>query len=192
MPTDIHKWIDKILKYMNPRVDVRCFIVIVLICSLVCIWINSYCTQKSGKKTKYQLTVLLAGYTFFVYLSTVLYRTSNDNIVTRIMPFWSIYEIVQHYEYQILIAVILNILVFVPIGWILYWLLEPGKRFLRCTIISFVISYTIEFSQFFLKRSIFELFDDPIYNLCGTYIGLIISMGCYRILNTIKHHGVQP
>ncbi len=108
--------------------------------------------------------VLLIAYSF-----GIIYLTLIDRDVTKrsanLMPFWS-YGHWSNVEYRWIIF--MNILVFVPFGFMLPWSAE--MKFWQTALIGFVFSVCIEALQYILKVGLCE-FDDVFNNTLGTVLG---------------------
>lgn len=77
------------------------------------------------------------------------------------MAFWKCREIVNGYD-QFVMEIILNILVFIPIGFLAGCLCQ-GKDFKKVIGIGLVVSMSIELGQLVFEKGVAEL-DDVIHN----------------------------
>lgn len=113
-----------------------------------------------------QLSILLA-YSSTIISFTVLARMDRycRNIV--IIPFYSIYGMLILEDYTFLIGVILNVLMFVPIGICCKNLIN--NKYVMF-IVSVAFSLFIEINQLVFRRGVFEI-DDVIFNTIGALIG---------------------
>lgn len=119
--------------------------------------------------------ILLLGYVFLVMCSTLLFRNESENVKYALCPFWS-----YHYLYYKMIAgLILNVLMFVPIGFFIGWSLKE-KHIHSAIAFSLVLSLFIETMQLITKRGIFNI-DDIIHNVLGGVIGY----GIFRLCKSI-------
>lgn len=96
-----------------------------------------------------------------------------------ILPFWS-YHMILNGNSILLNEVILNILLFIPTGYILSILLRKKSY---AIIVCFLISSGIEIPQLITHRGLFE-FDDIINNTLGGYLGIFL----YQF---IQRHGKE-
>ena len=76
-----------------------------------------------------------------------------------------------------------NILLFIPYGFISSYLLK-NKKFSVITILTIIVSLTIETVQYYIGR-VFDI-DDIILNLVGGICGFLIYIGLDAIRNKIK------
>lgn len=138
--------------------------------------------KKYIRKTQAVAWVLLVTYLFFVFISTVYARNDAGAYQYRLQPFWSYREVLRAGRMDLLVENFLNVLLLFPIG-ILFPALSGKIKFRHTVALAAVISYTIEFSQLFLRRGLFELVDDPFHNVLGAGIGyLIFYIFCRRHL----------
>lgn len=143
--------------------------------SVACIGTIVVIVLKGGKKgIRYSMTLLLIEYISFVLLSTVVYRTYNEEQRHDFTPFWS-YEAIKENSNDLIIVNIMNVAVFVPIGFLVGLLFRSVKLW-QVICFGSIISLLIEVMQFVLKRG-FSEFDDVMHNTLGCLIGYgIISL----------------
>ena len=124
--------------------------------------------------------VLLAGYVFLVFCSTIICRDGYPKVNYNIHPFLYI-----HSKNVIIIGErILNIILFVPIGLLSSVILNKWRP-LKVFVLGGCLSASIELLQLELKKGVCNI-DDVINNVAGCIIGyclfLIIKLcGYYRI-----------
>jgi len=124
--------------------------------------------------------VLLAGYIFLVFCSTVICRDECPKVSYNLRPFLCI-----HSKNVVIIGErILNILLFVPIGLLISVVLNK-RRFLKVLALGVCLSGFIELLQLVLSKGVCNI-DDVINNVAGCIIGcglflIIKQCGCYRI-----------
>lgn len=80
--------------------------------------------------------------------------------------------------------IILNILLFVPMGFLLPFYSDKLKRIYKIVPLGFFVTLLIEIIQYVLKLGIFEM-DDIFNNTLGTLIGYCIFMIFYHLKNKI-------
>ena len=76
-----------------------------------------------------------------------------------------------------------NIVLFIPYGFIASYLLK-NKRFSVITILTIIVSVTIETVQYYIGR-VFDI-DDIILNVIGGIVGFLIYIGLDAIRNKVK------
>ena len=111
---------------------------------------------------------LLAGYMYIVLASLVLIRTSSPAIRFQPRFLWSYIEIIKGNRY-LLWENALNILLFVPIGFLLKTI-RPKWKTRHIVYIGLVYSIALEILQLALHRGLFE-FDDMLHNTAGVLLG---------------------
>ena len=132
--------------------------------------------------------LILAGYVFLIYYSTVISRASGSETEYNLMLFWS-YRAYFSGESQLLVENVMNVVVFVPIGILLGSLIRVRGSWLITLAVGLGISVSIEAMQYFLKRGFAEL-DDVIHNTVGCLIGYgIYSVARYGYERLIHVHG---
>lgn len=116
-------------------------------------------SQRSNTPKRRVRRALLASYCLMVFAFTVFDRESTGVYRYELIPFWS-------YRAMMFDEIILNYLMFLPIG---YWLTALTKK-RKAVVIAFFFTVTIEVLQLILQRGLFE-FDDIIGNTFGAYLG---------------------
>ena len=126
--------------------------------------------------------LLLIEYIFLIYCSTVIFRTSVENVGHDFMPFWSYLAILDGRK-ELIPENIMNVVVFIPIGILLgvttsRWKMFDGrwKKGWQVALIigtGLGISISIETMQYFFHRGFAEL-DDVMHNTTGCLIGLVV------------------
>lgn len=146
--------------------------------SVFCIGVVLLLTWK-GKKTWHDIVkLLLTEYVFLIYCSTVIFRDYNPSRGHFFTPFWS-------YSRQDLLAEnIMNVIVFIPVGMLLFITQKKKMSLLKAWIIGIVsglvLSAGIEILQYFFKKGYAE-FDDILHNTLGCFIGCTL---CLLIVKT--------
>lgn len=123
-----------------------------------------------AKKTTTQsiLISLFVTYIFFILLITLIARTPADARKAELIPFWSWYEVIVNHSTSLAVEIILNVVLFVPVG-ILARL--QNFRLRPVLLFSLFFSLSIELTQYFTCRGLCEIFDDVIHNTVGSLIG---------------------
>ncbi|MBQ7300419.1 MAG: VanZ family protein [Clostridia bacterium] len=110
-------------------------------------------------------------YLIALFSLTIVYARSHIKGI-NLIPFQDLTPIYKHIPYDMLEGYILNVLLFVPYGYLLPYIKK--KPFLKQTVLySFLLSLCIEYFQFLFKRGIFDI-DDLICNTVGGLIGGMI------------------
>ena len=139
--------------------------------SIFCIGLVVFIAWK-GFKTglRYSATLLLIEYIFFLFCSTVIFRTTGATRQYDFHPFWS-YD-----RPELLVENIMNVIVLIPVGMMLGSLLRVKGSCLVVLLIGCSISITIEALQFCFMRGFSEV-DDVMHNTLGCVLGYILVLG---------------
>ena len=95
-----------------------------------------------------------------------------------ISPLWSYAALYHTFNINLLIQDIMNIIAFLPVGFLL-GIIKNKTKVWRIIYIGIALSGSIEVMQFLFKRGVAE-FDDVIHNTLGCLIGY----GLYSIIKT--------
>lgn len=135
-------------------------------------------------KLKIVLWILFSAYVFFILSRTLLFRSKKFQ-EPMLELFWSYKQWLLFGSSTLGKEILLNILLFVPYGFILCFLVRP-KNVIPSALL---FSATIEVAQLLLRLGLFE-FDDILNNTLGAAIGLGLSCIISFFLNhknTDKH-----
>ena len=137
---------------------------------VVCLGLIFY--YKRERFCRWAAWLMLGEYTILTFFSTVLFRVAQKSVtVNRVVCVWldkpdtpvpAIYE------------PILNILLFVPIGFLSGYLIQDCKL-LKTAAWGFAISFMIEFMQFYFSRGVPSV-DDILNNTIGSIIGCLVLL----------------
>ena len=134
-----------------------------------------------GFKTglRYSAVLLLVEYVFLLFCSTVIFRTPGETRHYDFHPFWS-YD-----RPELLIENIMNVVVFVPVGFLLGLRIQDSsftiRKALLVALMGCGISVTIEALQFFFMRGFSEV-DDVMHNTVGCFIGWFLVKGVWLMV----------
>ena len=133
--------------------------------SVFCIGTALLLAFKGKKAWRGVAKLLLVEYAFLIYCSTVLFRAAKELREYDFTPFWS------YSRPDLLIENIMNVVVFVPVGFLLGFATERGKRgWLVALLIGAGLSIGIETLQLAFKLGFAEV-DDVMHNTLGCVIG---------------------
>lgn len=124
------------------------------------------------------LISLFVTYIFFILLITLIARTPADTRHIKLVPFWSWYEVIVNGDRGLAVEILLNILLFVPVGVLMRCFGVGIKRVFtlrRVALFSLFLSLTIELTQYFTCLGLCEIWDDVVSNTCGSVIGWYIG-----------------
>lgn len=117
----------------------------------------------------YSVCLILAGYVFVVLCTTVFFRGHVLDAGLELMPFWSYLAYIKGEDNTLLIENIMNVIVFIPIGLMLAYVL-PKKSIWKAALFACILSISIEVMQLVTKNGFCEI-DDVIHNTLGCVIG---------------------
>ena len=136
---------------------------------LVLIWWKGF-----RRGLRYGAVLLLAEWVCLVLCAIVLFRETGVERGSNLMPLWSYWDYGEHsYFLEMFVENILNVLLFVPIGFLAYC----GSRRMTLKKVLFFgggLSVFIELFQFIFKKGFCET-DDVIHNVLGCLIGYGLS-----------------
>lgn len=138
-------------------------------------------------KNKKLLTVIEVGIFLltiaFVFYVTIIHRNSGENGKTCLIPFYSF--VMAKDEIEVYRLILFNVLMFVPFGLTLPFLLCRQKHNIILSLLfTFLISLSIELIQLIFHLGTFEL-DDLIFNTLGGLFGMI-GYYIYLLINKYK------
>ena len=119
---------------------------------------------------RYGAVLLLVEWVFLVLCAIVFFRETSAERGYNLMPFWSYWDYGGHnYFVEMFGENILNVLLFVPIGFLTGCGLQ-GMTFKKVLILGGGLSVFIELLQLIFKKGFCET-DDVIHNVLGCIIG---------------------
>jgi glycopeptide antibiotics resistance protein len=136
--------------------------------------------------------LMIWSYLYLIFLFTFLARSRTEGFSYNLLPFWSYFYIWQTNDDYIVMEVVINCLMFLPVGILVPWTyanyLHEDQRKERNMVILFglILSVSVECLQLLTKTGFFE-WDDIIHNL----IGLIWGYGLYLWLKGKKFSEVH-
>lgn len=141
-----------------------------------------------GKKAaRYIIQLLLVEYVFLIYGLTVIFRNVKPNVRHFLKPFWSYISFLQGND-ALLYEIIMNVVLFIPIGFLWGTQVSKGLReqqWLITFLLGIGLSLGIELMQLVFKKGSFEV-DDLINNTLGCLIGFFIWRTLSKLIDAIK------
>lgn len=119
----------------------------------------------------YSLLLLFIEYVFLLYGMALLCRNAMKVRKFSFVPFWS-YRPVMEGNRWILAQIIINVVMFIPVGFLLGFMSRSIKWW-HVSLAGFGISASIEILQFITCRG-FSEFDDLFHNSLGCLIGFML------------------
>jgi len=163
--------------------------------SLIVVFVIVFAVWKVIAKKKWAQSALIAvfcTYIFFILLITLIARTPADTPKIKLIPFWSWYEVIVNHNRSLAVEIILNVMLFLPVG-ILVQLLNIALRRVdnrrvdnkrrgdrdrtdwisvpRVAVFCAIFSLSIELTQYFTCRGLAEVVDDVVSNTLGGAVG---------------------
>ena len=147
---------------------------------IFCLFTTTLFIVKKDLQTtkKWVLIALVVIYAFLTLCSTVFCRKIGTEYKLLLIPFWNYNDII-HGDTAILAEKLLNIALFIPLGFLLGGILGKDK-FWQVVLMGCLFSVSIELLQLFLKRGFCEV-DDVIHNTLGTMVGYGVWRGVEKI-----------
>ena len=148
-------------------------ILIITTSCLTLLIIATYILSSNRNSFVFRSSILiLFVYVIMCMMSTVVFRETNSESCLVIKPLWS-YDAILKGQRYLIVENILNILFFIPIGFLLkisFSQLKLTYLLFLCTILSF----SIESLQLVFAKGVCEL-DDVIHNVLGGFIGFLLA-----------------
>jgi len=161
---------------------------------MICMSIYSYKKIKiryvDGNITKRKGIIfwLLINYVMALLFFTVIGRRSWEYYRYNLEFGYSYCDVFLKGDQNLLTQIIANIAVFIPIGFLGSFLFRKST-YIKCMLCGVMLSVSIEFLQFVLKRGCCE-FDDIISNSLGIIIGCVVVMILKKISGRKKEKNV--
>lgn len=166
---------DEFYEWLNPRIPVEYVLISFLVLSVAIV--TGMLVMKGSRAKRFVLGALLAEYYFLILCSTVICRASVMERHVELMPFWNYSDIWNKVDYPAdLIEVLLNMALFVPIGFLLGGI---GFKTKKVLLMGICLSGIIEVSQFGFCKGLCET-DDVIHNTLGAFLGYLGFLGILK------------
>ena len=135
--------------------------------------------------------LFLLNYTLLLLSSTVFFRGEYSEAGHCFKPFWS-YEAIRSGKTNMIPETIMNVVVFIPIGFVLgiiasHWKKEGRIRrsWLLAALAGTGLSVWIETIQFVFRKGCSEI-DDVIHNTIGCMLGLLFCLSTLKVISAIQ------
>lgn len=164
--------------------DVPLYVYEILI-SVACVLIAIFfVTYKWRKAYRLSFRLLFWENLFLIYSNTIFFRPRNPYIWHNFTPFWSYKEYYSGENPELLPEIIMNIVGFIPLGFLI-GVSYQNLKWWQIILIGFFVSLSIEIIQYFFKLGIAE-FDDVFNNTLGVAIGYTLFSLTHFLLNKIR------
>lgn len=137
------------------------------------------------QKTQVIALLVLIFYLEIVFASTVFMRETSIREY-KLVPFWSWYEVIFIRNVSLLEENVLNVILFVPIGFLLPFIHNHDILLRNALKKGILVSMVIETSQLALMCGLFE-WDDMIHNGLGCMLGCSIGNFIWKALRNRKN-----
>lgn len=161
---------------------------IIILISVCCLWKIVYSKIKKEQVNNWKICNFIL---FVIWITCVIYRTvfARDAEVDKInlTPFHTIIDVMNGANIELLRALWMNVLLFVPGSmWLHYSFSEQNwKKRIFQIMFFLLISICIEFVQGYFNLGVVEV-DDVIHNTLGAVIGTTADLWSERLICFIK------
>lgn len=161
--------------------DVYLFLLYILCIGSIMI-IAHFGSNNSWKKL---VGLVLIEYVFFILCSTVIFRNDTDAVGYNLLPFWSYFEVCKDAKNDLLAQIIMNVLVYLPVG-LLLGMTFGCIKYWQVLLVGVCLSLLVEISQMLFNKGFTEI-DDVLNNTLGCLIGYglyyLFRVGYYKLFN---------
>lgn len=140
------------------------------------------------KGAKWSAGLLLLEYLILLLILAVWARSIQTERAFDFIPFWS-YRTVRRGGHNLLLTqIIMNVIAFIPIGFLL-GISFTNIKWWKVLLIGGAVSLLVETLQFFLRRGFAE-FDDVFHNVLGCMIGYGAYVGIASLVKRMRKRRV--
>lgn len=139
------------------------------------------------KGIKWSVGLMLLAYLLWLVSLTVLFRPILEVRRFDFIPFWS-YRAVEAGNGLLLTQIIMNVVAFIPFGFLLGF---SSRKMKWCKVVLIIAGFSllIETLQFFTRRGFAE-FDDVFHNVVGAMIGYGMFVGLRWLIKRVRRERV--
>ncbi len=148
--------------------------------------IKDYISKNSARLWNIINIFLIIVFALFV-LYKVVFSREIGSVVAKVdfIPFSSYFEYFKGENSEAFLTNRANILLFFPLGILLFDLLKTKKNVIIFVVVAFVFSLVLEIIQYVFSLGLAEA-DDVVHNTLGAFLGYIACIYIPRIQITIK------
>ena len=163
---------DSLERWFDPNIPMEYIIIsFSVLCIVMAIGFIAY---RGQRMKRFVLGALIIEYYFLVLCSTVICRTASVSKRLELKPFYNYVDIWNGVDFKrTLMEVLLNVALFVPIGFLLGGMMPKG--FLKVLLTGFLLSILIELLQLSSGRGLCET-NDVVHNTIGCMLGYAAAM----------------
>lgn len=175
----------KTLPHYFPEVFAqRIILSVIILLGLFALFFVLYFRKRISKK-QFIVSLVLCAYIVIVYFFTVIGRYSSEIYRNEIYFFYSYPQLFEKFDRESIKQILINLLVLLPVGFMLPFIISGKMRYFWTILISFCISLSIELLQIIMVCGTFEL-DDILNNVIGATIGILLFALANRIFKNNK------
>ena len=175
----------KTLPHYFPEVFAQRVILSVLIFLALCVITVLLYKSKKIDKLQRNAAIILSLYVVILLYFTVIGRYSHEEYENRIYFYYSYRRLIEHYDTQSMRQILLNIAMFVPVGFMLPMVFNSKGKYLKAIVVSILLIIVIEFLQMLTKTGSCEV-DDIINNLIGALLGIALYHMAFKLFKNQK------
>ena len=176
----IFPYMDSLEKWFDPNIPME---YIIISFSVLCIILAiGFIVCRGQRMKRFVMGALAIEYYFLVLCSTVFCRTTPVLKRVELKPFYNYVDIWNGVDFKrTLMEVLLNVALFVPIGFLLGGIMPKG--FLKVLFTGCLLSILIELLQLASGRGLCET-NDVIHNTVGCIMGYAAAMVLKKLFAT--------
>ena len=171
---------DSLERWFDPNIPME---YIIISFSVLCVVMAiGFIVYRGQRMTKFVMGALAIEYYFLVLCSTVICRTSPVSKRVELMPFYNYSDIWNGVDFKrTVMEILLNIALFVPIGFLLGGIMSKG--FLKVLFTGCLLSILIELLQLASGMGLCET-NDVIHNTIGSMLGYAAAMVLKKLISS--------
>ncbi|WP_231595941.1 VanZ family protein [Bacillus sp. LK2] len=170
----------------------------VIVCTIAIVLVKKKGNETVAHKNTIIMNIIFPLSIIAILLITVTPRHTGIGIRTvNLIPFIGMYKLMTNYV-DIMVPIkniLFNIILFMPFGFALLWKKHTKLSIYQVTMIGFVFSLLIEFTQYAFPSGRSSDIDDVILNTVGTLLGCLfwnlIYMLFPKLLKTSNENAIQ-
>lgn len=173
--------VHELWKYIISQLDVVPKPVYEDLLTLFCIGAIVFLAVNHKEAARSIVWLLFFEFVFLVLGMTIFFRHTGTKAMVY-PAFWSYVSVWRDGEMTVLHEIILNVVLFVPLGFL--WGIQSSKwprkwQWLSALILGVSLSVVIELLQYFFTKGCVEV-DDVIHNTVGCLMGFVLWHGCVK------------
>ena len=171
-------WLYILINIKSLFQSIPTVLIVILAILLLAGWAGVFCGRGVAHKRRLIGLLILAEYVVLIYCTTVFLRPLQESSAINFRPFWGFHAFLAG-QNAVMAEKFMNLVVFIPVG-VMIGVANRGLKWYQVLLISAMLSVSIEFFQFVMKKGYAEL-DDVIHNTLGAIIGI----GVYYLIEMV-------